>query len=369
MYFYFICVICGDSYEYKEEGSSCVQLGSPGICKRITECEEAMDSLKRHGKHDLLRCGFVKDEEVVCCHGFFFDRNPTIERTTVDSRTVWSTNDIDDGKKPNGKRMSERMCDKYIKEYKIKPEINFHIINGEDAKIGRFPHMAALGFRSDSDENIIEFNRCSGSLISTKFVLTAAHCMFCAICKNPVLVRFGVINITDTKDAQDIEVKNIILGDYNYTSKHNDISLIELMKDVTTSRTVYPACLYTSPDDPISLIITGWGNTVNTQRNVRPAVLQQARIAPVEVAECNSTFARVDKVSPKVIMHTQICAISESDACEGDSGGPLQVVRKDGAYGIVGIVSFGIGCGTKIPGVYTRVYTFLDWIEQKVWPG
>lgn len=50
------------------------------------------------------------------------------------------------------------------------------------------------------------------------------------------------------------------------------------------------------------------------------------------------------------------------DACDGDGGGPL-VCEKEGTWYQVGIVSFGIGCGRRsIPGVYTRVSSYTDWI-------
>lgn len=61
-----------------------------------------------------------------------------------------------------------------------------------------------------------------------------------------------------------------------------------------------------------------------------------------------------------------------SDTCEGDSGGPLQFIHPQlDLSTIVGVTSTGLPCGTswKIPGIYTRVAHFIDWIESHVWPN
>ena len=51
---------------------------------------------------------------------------------------------------------------------------------------------------------------------------------------------------------------------------------------------------------------------------------------------------------------------------QGDGGGPL-VCEKDGQWYQVGIVSFGIGCGRRnVPGVYTKVEDYEEWIEQTI---
>ena len=59
--------------------------------------------------------------------------------------------------------------------------------------------------------------------------------------------------------------------------------------------------------------------------------------------------------------------ISGSDSCTGDSGGPL-IYREyaNRPWYQVGIVSFGYGdqCGSKYPGIYTKVGGYLDWIEK-----
>ena len=59
-----------------------------------------------------------------------------------------------------------------------------------------------------------------------------------------------------------------------------------------------------------------------------------------------------------------MCALgpNEKDACQGDSGGPLIKRGKNaGSDVIVGVVSWGIGCGTN-PGVYSDVTVAAPWI-------
>ena len=51
-----------------------------------------------------------------------------------------------------------------------------------------------------------------------------------------------------------------------------------------------------------------------------------------------------------------------TDTCKGDSGGPLVCNIQADQYTVVGITSWGIGCGTSM-GVYTKVAAFVDWIN------
>lgn len=62
-----------------------------------------------------------------------------------------------------------------------------------------------------------------------------------------------------------------------------------------------------------------------------------------------------------VILDSMMCAFERPGhgTCSGDSGGPM--VYDDQ---IVGIVSGGIPCAVGFPDVFTRVYSFRDWIDE-----
>lgn len=98
------------------------------------------------------------------------------------------------------------------------------------------------------------------------------------------------------------------------------------------------------------------------------------------LAQCNTTLLEFNEKTdlPALrngISENQYCAYDPDgikDSCQGDSGGPLQMIGNDtAATRIVAVVSFsGSGsCGTKFPSVYTRVATYLGWIESIVWPN
>ncbi|CAH1984237.1 unnamed protein product [Acanthoscelides obtectus] len=240
--------------------------------------------------------------------------------------------------------------------------VHFNIINGENALQDEFPHMAALGF----DRNGTIAWDCGASVISNKFLLSAAHCFMSSVI--PTKVRLGVLKITET--ANDLNIKQYKIHDeYDYSTKYNDIALIEVEQKIQFSERVRPACLYWNNGDPEDeMWVIGWGKTTIDQEDDKTVTLQKARVSAVSVSECNSTY-RDRTMRTRTIRSSQICAIGNStDACGGDSGGPLQVENKDCSFSIVGVISYGMGCGGVVPAVYTRVSRYIDWIEKHVWP-
>ena len=101
----------------------------------------------------------------------------------------------------------------------------------------------------------------------------------------------------------------------------------------------------------------------------RNSTLQKATLNSVPLQECNRTYyTRFHRD----IRENQICAVNSvnDDVCQRGGDGPLQIQSSTiNLYKVVGITSYGVGCGTKYPVVYTTISSYLDWIEEIVWPG
>ncbi|KAG5882200.1 hypothetical protein JTB14_021851 [Gonioctena quinquepunctata] len=213
-------------------------------------------------------------------------------------------------------------------------ELFLNMIGGVETLGKEFPPMAALGFIRGG---VVSWD-CGATIISLSFLLTAAHCFSRSIV--PSKARMGV-TLLDDESGLDIDIKKATLHPlFSSTTKHYDIAVVELVKSVTFSDSVQPASLYPMHDDPPGVTLVGWGVTSKGRSNH----LRKALLTPVPVDACG-VF---------------------KDACWGDSGGPLLVGRGSGKFSIVGVVSFGEGCGGRAPGVYTRVSRYLDWIESIV---
>lgn len=113
---------------------------------------------------------------------------------------------------------------------------------GVETRRGEYPHMAALGWRNVDG---IDFN-CGGSIISEKFILTAAHCITKLNGNLPSVIRVGNSNLLAAKDFA-IEW---LIKHPNYSSKthKNDIALIKVLEEINFNYFVLPACLQQNND-------------------------------------------------------------------------------------------------------------------------
>ncbi|CAH2096506.1 unnamed protein product [Euphydryas editha] len=189
------------------------------------------------------------------------------------------------------------------------------------------------------------------------------------------MARMGVIDIGTSQwnDKTDMRITEIIKHpDYRRSKKYHDLALLRLERSIEINQNLSPICLYTEEEDPsIPLTVSGWGTTSAT-RDEKSQILLKANLSVVPISRCKDSYKNWLKL-PKEITDEQICAGDSKglhDACQGDSGGPLQgLPYRDGFYRLVGITSFGRGCGSAEPGVYIRIAKYLDWIEDVVWPN
>lgn len=278
------------------------------------------------------------------------------------------------------KRISETQCD----QYPTATGLSDHIFNGVAAQFGEFPHMAALGYGEVPPNGTApSLFRCAASLISVQFLLTAAHCLR----ERPTFARLGVLELQPARvfdEPLDIAIRTVIPHpEYNPVTYRNDIALLELEQPAIDWPFVDPACLYTKPLDlggdgtdgarlPV-LSVQGWG-TVLPGDTDPAARLMKANISVLERDACIASLPRTRR-NPAGLHDGQLCALGRNelnetvaDTCPGDSGGPLELIVAGGRHYLVGITSNGYACGSPIPGIYTEIAHYLDWIESIVWP-
>ncbi|CAG9532725.1 unnamed protein product [Cercopithifilaria johnstoni] len=251
-------------------------------------------------------------------------------------------------------------------------KIQFKIMGGENASPGEMSWAVAL-FHG-------RVYLCTGTLISRKHVITAAHCFKKLFITKPCNISFGYHQEEALKkysilygsnciqqrdenfcnDAPEMKTRKIIRAQYgrffNEECRMADFALLELDEIIEEPLTNY-ICLWhrniVREVDQIRLTGYGWGSIL-TYDEEKPANNLQLVNFPKTMNRLRCL--QISKTKDA------ICAVESSEAstCQGDSGGGLAVLGSTGQWSLLGVLSHGTDCKQLRRGEPPRALVYTD---------
>ncbi|XP_034247521.1 chymotrypsinogen 2-like [Thrips palmi] len=198
--------------------------------------------------------------------------------------------------------------------------------NGAKAALGQFPWMLAVVADGAAF--------CGGAIIAEDWALTSGHCVDGM---HSFWVTAGSLLSQDGDEPsrqQFYTTTSFRHPTYNARFKDNDIGLIHLNAAFT-----YDHC---DPDVSPDLMFA------------------ELQVSPGRV--CYDFYG-------SAWLLNKLCVATGGDgksSCRGDGGSPLALREADGNWTVVGVASFGAadGCTLGLPVVFTRVASFLAFVEE-----
>lgn len=229
------------------------------------------------------------------------------------------------------------------------------IVGGVEATPHSWPWIVSLQMRD---------HFCGGTLIDSRHVLTAAHCLSPAMA-GQIRVVAGLHDRANlnTGRIQSMSVSKVFMHEqYNTVTQAHDIAVLRLAQPVQLNAYVNIICLPgADPQELASVTVAGWGTTYKNS-----ALAPSLRQVTVKVSNGEAEAAYTSYFDAQRQIGAGIPNLGGKDSCQGDSGGPL-MYNSNGQWFLSGVVSFGNDCALKNnPGVYTRTSAYISWIRSKI---
>lgn len=236
------------------------------------------------------------------------------------------------------------------------------VVGGTPAPISQFPFMARIVTHEPGGEGI-----CSGTVVSSNVVLTAAHCLY----ENGEFVPPEDVEIvTGTNIAGGggvVSAAEELIIDPSYIESGlffswHDAGLIVLAAPISAT----PVKIATAPwPAGTGAAVVGWGATDPSGEGPATPVMQQGRTVVQKATYCQRAIGSAFHPA------AEICSVDyptyQSATCYGDSGGPMLAVQ-NGEYVEIGITDWNTegACTTEAPRVDTRVDVEYRWIVREI---
>ncbi|XP_049786207.1 brachyurin-like [Schistocerca cancellata] len=226
------------------------------------------------------------------------------------------------------------------------------VVGGTEAADGEFPFVVAY----------IHYDvlQCTATIINEKWVLIAAHCVDGS--NIPAMtIHAGSNNASDDTGVRVDVGRRFVHESFDDMALTNDIALLELKQPLTFNSKIQAATLPASQQQTTAgttATLVGWGAT-ETSSSSTVDKLRKVDIPVWSDEECKAAYENYG-----VLRENNICAgTTGKGQCNGDSGGPLIANGQQ-----IGIVSWSEKpCASEgLPGVFTEVSYFIDWISEHI---
>jgi len=197
---------------------------------------------------------------------------PTSKTSTISTQATPSTQPT---KPSTGSTINEPICGTRgtsLAHPVLNPQ---HIVGGQNALPGDWPWQVGIASRGS------RFIYCGGTLISSQWVVSAAHCFQRRRHPSSITARLGEHNTRLNEGNEEVITLSRVFNHplYNKKTLDYDIAILKLSKPVKYTKYIRPACVPSSGfkiDSGKEAFVSGWGRTA--EGGISPYVLQVAKV-------------------------------------------------------------------------------------------
>uniref|UniRef100_A0AB38ZE80 Venom S1 protease 16 n=1 Tax=Ectomocoris sp. TaxID=3104572 RepID=A0AB38ZE80_9HEMI len=236
------------------------------------------------------------------------------------------------------------------------------IVNGKEGAVNEFPWLVQIHILHEIGPFIKYATSCGGSILTTRHILTAAHCVVAEntqiIAKptNLILVLGEHYTQQKSRDKQMLTGERIFIGD-QYLDKgleYDDLAIVYTKETIIYNNIVGPICIEPRPLPVLhrNVIIMGWGLT---EEGTPSPYMRKSKAKVMDSSIC--------RMKP-----WDLCTATQpSSLCVGDSGGPLVWLNPEtNRYSQVALVSKVRPDCKGEASASTLVSYYYNWIQAVI---